>query len=108
LPALASDYFFDKCGHSIPSELRSGVLGVKDAFVSLLPYLPENKTWEELPDAVQNGVVKNDCVPVFDGVSGVASVLIGSAHDLSPLIPNRLAVVTMIEKMLLGFLLALK
>ena len=55
---------------------------------------------------VQDGIVEGDCAPVRDGVPDVASILIGSAHDLSPLISDRLAVVTAIEEMLLGFFLA--
>jgi hypothetical protein len=93
------------CAHSVLGELWSGFLGVKYAFVSLLSYFPKNETWEELPDVVQDGVVEGDCAPVLDGGSDVTSILIGSMHDLSPLVPNRLAVVTSIENMLLGFFL---
>ena len=44
LPAPASDRFLDVSDHSVPSELWRGVLGVKDVFVSLLPYMPKNET----------------------------------------------------------------
>jgi hypothetical protein len=33
---------------------------VEDTFVSLLPNLPKNKPWEELPDVIQYGVVVSD------------------------------------------------
>jgi hypothetical protein len=80
---------------------------VEDALISCLPDLPEDETREEQPDVVQNGIMKGVVTPVCYGVPYAASVPVGSAHDLGPLIPDLLAVATAIEEMLFGFLVAM-
>jgi hypothetical protein len=80
---------------------------VEDALVSCFPDLPEDKTWEKKPDVVQDGIVEGEVAPVSYGVPYAASVPVGPAHDLGPLIPDLLAVATAIEEMLFGFLLAM-
>ena len=79
---------------------------MEDALVSRFPDLPEDKTWEKKPDVVQDGIVEGDVAPVSYGVPYAASVLIRPVHDLGPLVPDHLAVVTAIEEILLGFFLA--
>jgi hypothetical protein len=59
---------------------------------------------EQLPDALENWVVKGDCFPISQSVPYATTIPLGASHSLSSPVPNLLTVMAVVEKVFHGFL----
>jgi len=59
---------------------------MEDSSIPLLPDVPENEAWQEMPNSTKNIILEGLGAPTIGGVEDVVSVVIPGAHHLSHLV----------------------
>ena len=65
----------------IPYRVNEVCFTLKDSAIMFFPNIPYEETGDELPESVENGVLKRMSMPVLDGVCNVALLFVSSSVE---------------------------
>ena len=86
-----------------PNSFHKVGLTLKNTKISLLPETPNEETRDELPDSIEDRILKGVVMPIFNGVRDAIRTMICSFTSIGYVGRELISKRTLIEDMLHGF-----